>query len=223
MHLVMLTEPEFPFRLLGAVHLRNHAIRYRLIDPSERLDFESSMAGCRWRPQGYEIDLDTQVFSAAEKVWAERTTFLVRGELSRHDPPHPLADIFHWPDGEVHECDRFMVPSAAGRRYAAISKDYNPIHVSRWLARLFGFRRDLVHGMWGLVRATHHVPELNKEEPVRVDVAFKGPLYMEHQVRVETTENGEKRHLRVFCGREERPAMQIVVRNVSPQSRPEAF
>ena len=220
MHLVMLTEPEFPLRLLGAVHARNHAVRYRPIQAAEKLDLRCRILQCRYRPQGYEIDFETQIESSGELVWSEITTFLVRKKMIDEDPPSPLAEVFPWDEKEALLLDEFVVPKRAGKRYAAITGDYNPIHISRFLARLFGFRRDLVHGMWGVARATNRMEELRSEGPVRVDIAFKGPLYMESQIRVHNSPCEDGQSLRLFCGREERPAAQIVVRAVDKDAHP---
>jgi acyl dehydratase len=43
---------------------------------------------------------------------------------------------------------RWWVPADAGRRYAPLSGDWNPIHLNALAARLFGFRRAIAHGMW---------------------------------------------------------------------------
>lgn len=223
MHLNLLTEREFPLKLMGAVHLRNHAIRYRPIEASETLDLSAQLAECRFRPQGIEFDLDTELSSSGELVWAERTTFLVRKKLKTEDPQSPLAEVYPWPgeDAAGEEYCRFKVPVKAGKQYASITGDYNPIHVSKVLAKAFGFKRDLVHGLWGVARATAGMEELNSDQPVRVDIAFKGPLFMEHEVvaRALDCENG--RTLRLFCGKEERPAVQVVVRAASKEEKPE--
>ncbi len=223
MHLIMLTEKEFPFRLLGAVHLRNHAIRYRFIEPDETLNFKAELKECRFRPQGYEFDLDTRVTSAGKTVWAERTTFLVRKKLQDEDPASPLVRAFPRSQEPPANSWDFTVPAQAGKRYAAITGDYNPIHVSRVMARVFGFRRDLVHGMWGVARATHQLALLRKPAPVRIDVSFKGPLFMQHRIRVEERPGPQDISLRLFCGEETRPAMLIAVRETTPEARPEAF
>lgn len=49
------------------------------------------------------------------------------------EPGHPIADIITAPD--------------APRAYARISGDYNPIHLWRWSALLFGQPRPILHGM----------------------------------------------------------------------------
>jgi acyl dehydratase len=45
------------------------------------------------------------------------------------------------------------LPPDLGRRYGAIAGDRNPIHLYPWSARLFGFKRPIMHGMWTLARA----------------------------------------------------------------------
>jgi MaoC like domain len=221
LHLTMLTEPEFPLRMLGALHLRNHVIRYRRIESEETLDLAADMGKARFRPQGIEFDLNTELKADGERVWAERTTFLVRKKLQDESPPSELAEIYPWNEEEQREWSRFEVPAHAGRRFAAITGDYNPIHISRLMARLFGFKRDLVHGMWGVARATAGQPLLQSGDPVRIDVAFKGPLYMENEVVVRESDCRRGRSLRLYCGREARPAVLVVVQAVDHDARPE--
>lgn len=48
---------------------------------------------------------------------------------------------------------RWQLPADLGRRYAGVSGDVNPIHLHPWTARLYGFRRPIVHGMWTHARA----------------------------------------------------------------------
>lgn len=222
-HLTMLTEPEYPLGLLGAVHLRNHAVRYRPLVEDDVLDLSAKVVGHRFRPQGVETDVDSWACGAdGEVVWRERSTFLVRQKGLPEDPPSALADIFVWPeDAESEELDAFRIPPDGGRRYAKISGDYNPIHMSKWAAKVFGFKRDIVHGMWGLARATANVPELASGGPVRVDAAFKGPLFMGSRVAVRTTSVDHGRSLRVFVGDDPRPAIMVAVRAVGADNQPQ--
>lgn len=219
LHLNILTQPEFPLKLLGSLHLRNHAIRYRIIDPQEPLDMFAALKEARFRPQGIEFDLDTELKVGEELVWAERSTFLVRKKLKDESPPSPLAEVFPWSD-ESEEVDQFKVPSGAGKQFARITGDYNPIHVSKILARIFGFRRDLVHGMWGVAHGTSSSDELCHSGPIRADISFKGPLFMESEVLVRATTCSSGTSLRLFCGEEPRPAVLVVVRQVDGQSKP---
>ena len=42
----------------------------------------------------------------------------------------------------------WRIPDDAGRRYAKVSGDVNPIHLSGLTAKAFGFKRAIAHGMW---------------------------------------------------------------------------
>ena len=219
LHLTLMTQPEFPLGLLGSLHLRNHAIRYRPIQAQEQLDLFVATRQARFRPQGIEFDLETEVKVGEELVWAEVSTFLVRKKLSTEDPASPLAGLFDWSE-EGEELTRFQIPKTAGRHYASITGDYNPIHISPLAARLFGFPRDLVHGMWGVARASADLEELQSDKPVRLDVTFKGPLFMRTEVKVTSAPVPKGRNLKLFCGTEPRPAALIRLREVNKMSKP---
>jgi acyl dehydratase len=70
---------------------------------------------------------------------------------------------------------QWQLPSDLGRRYASVSGDRNPIHLSDLTARPFGFSRHIAHGMWTHARA---LAELDNRLPdvYDVQVAFKKPV-----------------------------------------------
>ena len=43
----------------------------------------------------------------------------------------------------VSRSTRWRLPADQGRRYAAVSGDYNPIHLYGWAARPFGFKQPI--------------------------------------------------------------------------------
>jgi acyl dehydratase len=135
--------PDFPFPVLGLVHLINQLRQYRPVRSSERLDLSVRLANRREHPAGELIDLITEASSGAEPVWQETSSYLHRSgtHASRRPEPAPVEATIGWD-----------VPADIGRRYAAISGDRNPIHLHRLTARPFGFRRPIAHGMWLLAR-----------------------------------------------------------------------
>ncbi len=137
--------PDFPFPVVGLVHLNNQLRQYRPIRTSERLDLSVRLADRREHRAGELIDLITEASSGAEPVWQETSSYLHRSgtHAERRSEPAPVEAIIGWD-----------VPADIGRRYAAISGDRNPIHLYRWTARPFGFRRPIAHGMWLLARTT---------------------------------------------------------------------
>jgi acyl dehydratase len=69
----------------------------------------------------------------------------------------------------------WRLPGDLGRRYAAVSGDRNPIHLTDLTAKPFGFSHHIAHGMWTHARA---LAELDNRLPdaYRVEVAFKKPI-----------------------------------------------
>jgi acyl dehydratase len=136
--------PDFPFPVLGLVHLTNQLRQLRPIRSSERLSFSVRLADRRGHPAGELIDLITEASSDTEPVWQETSSYLHRSggrSGGGHKSPEPVAATIGWD-----------VPADIGRRYAAISGDRNPIHLHRLTARPFGFSRPIAHGMWLLAR-----------------------------------------------------------------------
>ena len=64
-----------------------------------------------------------------------------------------------------------------GRRYAAVSGDYNPIHVHPLSARLFGFPSAIAHGMWTKARCLAAL-EPRLPDAFTVEVAFRKPILL---------------------------------------------
>jgi acyl dehydratase len=69
-----------------------------------------------------------------------------RGQRAKHAPASPSVA----PVGDV--VGEWVVAADAGRRYAALSGDWNPIHLWRWSARLMGMHAPIIHGMETMAR-----------------------------------------------------------------------
>ncbi len=153
LHVQMLTGPGFPLKAIGLVHPRVRLVQHRPLRPDETLDFATWIDGHRDVENGIEFDLGTRVSSGGEVVWeSEAATFSrsrARAEAPSKSPvaSEPPSDEDVWDD-----CVEVRLPSNAGRRYASVSGDWNPIHLHPLLARLFGYRRPIGHGWWLLAR-----------------------------------------------------------------------
>ena len=76
-----------------------------------------------------------------------------RGRVTAAAAEH--ADASGRADGGWAELARWPLPAGAGRRYARVSGDYNPIHLWPWTARPFGFRAPILHGYATAARTAH--------------------------------------------------------------------
>jgi acyl dehydratase len=68
------------------------------------------------------------------------------------------------------------LPSNLGRLYGKIARDRNPIHLYPWSAKLFGFKKPIIHGMWTLARTLATITPADQCTLGSLEVRFKRPI-----------------------------------------------
>jgi hypothetical protein len=171
----LMTEPSFPFPLVGMVHVANAISVRRPVRSSEPVAIRVRAAQLRPHPAGRQFDLLAEVRAGDELVWSGRSTYLRREKRPERDgsgdrrrsesaaPRGPVAQV--------------RVPDDIGRRYAAVSGDRNPIHLHALTARVFGFPSAIAHGMW-LKARTLATLEGRLPDCYTAEVAFKLPVLL---------------------------------------------
>jgi hypothetical protein len=205
LQLALIAHRDFPIRALGLLHLRNHIRQSRAIGVDEQLTVAVTAGGTRFRPQGFEFDLLTTVSVGDDLVWKCTSTFVKRGKFDREDPASPLEETVQKLEDNTAPIDGFEIPPDIGRRYARLCGDYNPIHVSNILAKLFGLKRSIAHGMWVSARLLSTMGEV--EPRGSIDLAFKGPAFTGEQVRAVGGMIDGAQQFNVFCGKNPRPVI----------------
>ena len=188
LQLAIMTSPAFPLPVTGIVHTRQRITRRRHLRAGEALSATCVVDGHRVARSGGEFDLVVSVSSAGEVVWEGVTPILTRpikghgGEREAVDAPPPT--------GALVRSTRWRVPADQGRRYAAVSGDYNPIHLYGLTARPFGFKAAIAHGWWTLARA---LAELDADVPeaCTVDARFVAPVTLPGTVTFEARRSPE--------------------------------
>jgi acyl dehydratase len=170
MQLELMTSGEFPYPLLGLVHIANTFTRSRAVDASEELTVRVRATEPGEHPKGRTFVLVTEVSTGDEVVWTGRSTYLYRtGGSSSQQRERPSDEPAGTPGA------RWRLSDDAGRRYADVSDDRNPIHLHPLTSRPFGFRRPIAHGMYTAARC---LAALGPRVPAvtTVDVEFGAPL-----------------------------------------------
>ncbi|MBB5938039.1 MaoC family dehydratase [Streptomyces zagrosensis] len=85
-------------------------------------------------------------------------------------------------DGALPVRAEWQLPADLGRRHAAVSGDYNPIHLTRLTARPLGFPRAIAHGMWTFARCLAEVVDPTRPQ-VCVRATFRQPVLLPGSVR----------------------------------------
>jgi acyl dehydratase len=183
LQVALMADRAFPLALPGLVHVRNRIEALRPIGVGEALDLEVWAERFARHRSGATVDLRASVTVAGEEVWRGRSTYLARNAQAPEGAPDADVEV------EVGVLDRiaaqWQVHDDAGRRYAKVSGDVNPIHLSGLTAKAFGFKRAIAHGMWVQARA---LAALSGRLPdaVDVDVAFRKPLFLPSTVLLAT-------------------------------------
>jgi len=156
--MALLARDDFPLPLAGLVHLANTVTVHRAIGVDEPLTADVWAQDLRPHRRGTQVDVVADVRDeGGATVWEGTSTYLARGIVlpgteqpeaseargARHDEGHS----FPLPTAQ------WRLGSDVGRRYARVSGDVNPIHLSPLTAKMFGFPRTIAHGMYTAARA----------------------------------------------------------------------
>ncbi len=213
-HMMFMASSQFPISPLGAVHARNSILQRRAIAENEAFDLHCAVAGQRVIKAGLEFWVNSWAEKDGANLWECTSTYLVRGKhFGETGGPSPVAAL-----PELEQPNReaaWEVPENMGRRYAKVCGDYNPIHLRKTLAKLFGFPRHLVHGMWSLARCTANLPAIDPSRPVQLDAAFKGPVFLGSRATMKARSEGESHRFDLYCSGNERP---VIVGSLRPAS-----
>ena len=183
LQVALMSDRAFPVALPGLVHVRNRIEVLRPVGADEVLDLEVWAERFARHRRGATVDLCASVAAGGAEVWRSRSTYLARGATAPEGAPESDLAV------SVGDLERpvatWRVPDDAGRRYARVSGDVNPIHLSALTAKAFGFKRAVAHGMWVEARALAALSG-RLPETMAVDVVFRKPLFLPSTVTLAT-------------------------------------
>jgi acyl dehydratase len=187
LQVALMTDRSFPLALPGLVHVRNRIEQLRPIGTGEALDVEVWAETFARHRSGATVDLCAAVSAGGAEVWRGRSTYLSRGAQAPDGSPESDVEVAVGPLERM--AAQWRVPDDAGRRYAKVSGDVNPIHLSALTAKAFGFKRAIAHGMWVKARALAALSG-RLPEAMSVDVGFRKPLFLPSTVTLSTAAVG---------------------------------
>jgi acyl dehydratase len=194
----LMSRSDFPFPVIGLVHVANRIEVVRPIGAGELLDLTVRAADLRPHERGRQLDIVTVVSVEGEVVWRDVSTYLHRQKSSSGSGPRerqaaPDREREAAPGREREAAPAasavWRIPARVGKDYAAVSGDHNPIHTSTVGAKLFGFPRRIAHGMWSKARCLAAL-EGRLPERYTVDVAFKRPILLPATTGFSTSSTG---------------------------------
>lgn len=200
LQLQLMTREDFPLQLMGLVHLSNEVEHRHPVEAGQPLRLRAHAESLRPHRRGTQVDIVTEVYESAageEPAWRGVSTYLSRGVFLAGKPEGqeqsrsgrsgftPPAKTALWTLGPDE-----------GRRYAAVSGDYNPIHLSGVSAKVLGMPSAIVHGMYSAARI------LEGREPDAAghswNISFEAPVTLPGKVAVGVEKPDER--TQVFTG-----------------------
>lgn len=190
-HLATMLAPAFPYRIAGMVHVENAlalhgaaaggpvrlATRIGILPPGA-----SGAAYCALETEGWCGD--ALLFTCAS------TYLAVRGKRSGGRSPAPAE-----PGARIGE---WTLGHSAGRAYARISGDWNPIHLAGWSARLMGLREPIIHGMHSVGMACARLEQVSGRPVSAISARFRAPVPL--GATVVLAQGGAPDGYALYCG-----------------------
>lgn len=181
LQVAVMSDPAFPLPLMGAVHVENTIEVVRPISVEEAMDVTVRAADLRPHRRGTQVDLVSEVSAAGTLVWRGVSTYLARGKGDPAAASSPRPDLTVVPT-VPHATWRLA--EGTGRAYAAVSGDWNPIHLHALTARPLGFPTAIAHGMYHYARLMAGLGTRLPAGDLRSRVWFRKPVRLPSTVRV---------------------------------------
>ena len=175
MILRLMTHADFPMKAMGQVHLSNEISVFKNFPMHQAITLTAGINNSRVTSRGVEWSVGLIAKADGELVWSSESTMLHRCKTGVRRQGLPVIV-------RAGESQTWAIDGGMGRRYASVSGDYNPIHLSAISAKLFGFKKAIVHGMWSKARCLAVLKDQLPESGYRVRANFHRPLFLPSNV-----------------------------------------
>jgi acyl dehydratase len=179
-HLATMLDRPFPFPIAGIIHAENELAEHVAPDPAQPLTLHTTVTIAPPSSSGAVYCVfDTRATQGGHDVFTCVSKYLaVRGQrkqkTSRPQEEKPsLPEIATW----------HLAPSS-GRQYAAVSSDWNPIHLWPWTARLMGLSTPIIHGMHTVGKACAALEAYAGQHVGFISARFKAPVPLPNQIHL---------------------------------------
>ncbi|WP_410209109.1 MaoC family dehydratase [Aquirhabdus sp.] len=181
LQLALMVNEAFPFPILGIVHIRNTVEQFKPVSVNDTIQLSTRFGEITPHEKGKLFTFISTAKVNNEVVWESVAYYLARGKSDVVvDKSKPKEARLTQKAGDINV--DFDLPEDLGRRYAKVSGDFNFIHIHKFTAQAFGFKRAIAHGMWTKARSVAALGEL--PPAYFLDVQFKLPVFLPGKVHL---------------------------------------
>lgn len=207
LHLRLLGDRGFPWHPMGLVHLSNsiEVLAPLAVNRNYRLSARLTPAGEHHK--GILVNIETTLQADGQLIWRSNAVALkVTKDIDKASEPAP--DI-----PPLSAVQSVELPEDLGRRYARVAGDLNPIHQRAWMARPFGFRRHILHGMWTLGWAIQPLVATRLDQSCRIEARFLRPVFLPGIAHLGIREQGNDLYGQLWASEAMRPNLVFEINN----------
>jgi acyl dehydratase len=187
LHMQLFVAKNFPVKVLGLIHLRNTIRVLGPVDQRAPLRLVVHFETMRETDMGQEYDFTTRYEQNGAVVWEEVSTMFARGTSGpKEGSKRPTIERSNHPETGVATETLDVHNDNTGWRYARVSGDFNPIHLTARTAQMFGFKQAVAHGMWSMGRCLAAAAPQLPNGKIQIDTQFKLPVYIPSQAFART-------------------------------------
>ena len=175
---VMLTN-KFTLPIPGMMHIENKLIKENDFNPQKNFDITVS-ASVEYKERGslkpvFEVEISQQNCVVA----ICKSTYIIKRKSKKPKTKKQKVEPLKRTN---HESVWSFIPKI-GKEYANISGDKNPIHTSLIFAKLFGFKKQIMHGWYSICKIEQFVEEKFKIATSEISVNFSTPVLLPTQAK----------------------------------------
>jgi acyl dehydratase len=184
----VITHPKFPIRpITTLIHIRQTIDQLRALEVDERIKKRLVLGGGRTTDRGSEIEGRIELYTNENQLTAAGTSvLLIPGKRAAKKEEEQKKDEL-----PITKTQTFPVKGSTGLEYASASGDYNPWHLTPFLARLFGFKKPIAQGYWSVTRCIGELGDEIPPYPLHFEVEWIKPLFMPSTVKFTTRKRAD--------------------------------
>jgi hypothetical protein len=185
----MMADRRFPLPLQGMVHLQHRVWHMSDVPIDRPLRFSTWAQNLAPHHAGTSVEVWAQLFdpNTDKLLWQSMALYLSKSTVlpGATRPPRPERPAFQPPV----MTGQWELPKDIGRRYAAVSGDRNPIHLSNLTAKALGMPSAIAHGMYAAGRMLAGRETL---APYTWAIEFASPMRLPSRVAVHYQQDGDR-------------------------------
>lgn len=208
LHTNLLSQPDVPFPLPGLIHYANSITQHRPLYVGEEFSVTCKLGNLIAHDKGQAFEVLSYITVNNKRIWEDISIYLYKGKEG-------IGKVLEWNQPILEDnCikESWSLYQNLGFEFALASGDFNPIHLHPFTAKIFGFERHLIHGMWSVGRILALL-EKRMPESFELNASFKTPIYLPASVifRHQKTDSGfdfdivdntqEKPHLKGYINK----------------------